>query len=71
MDPIHPILPTQVTIPPVTPAPMTGRIDREKRRDQDAEKRPRDRRVPQNDGEPDAGDAVDVDDGGHHIDLTA
>ena len=35
MDPIHPIIPQPPTIPPVTPAPSSGRIDREGRRDAD------------------------------------
>jgi hypothetical protein len=36
MDPIHPIIPQQPTIGPVTPAPTAARIDREHRRDADA-----------------------------------
>jgi hypothetical protein len=36
MDPIHPIVPQPPTIAPVPPAPMAGRIDRERRREPDS-----------------------------------
>lgn len=36
MDPIHPIIPQPPNIPPVAPSPMAGKIDRERRRDEDA-----------------------------------
>ncbi len=66
MDPIHPILPQPVNIPPVTRPPQVGRIDREDQRkheqDEDAAKRRR-RRQQSSDGT-----AVDV---GSHIDVTA
>jgi hypothetical protein len=32
MDPIHPILPQPINIPPVTQPPSIGRIDRDERR---------------------------------------
>jgi hypothetical protein len=32
MDPIHPILPQPLNIPPVTEPPSIGRIDRDERR---------------------------------------
>ena len=34
MDPIHPIIPQPPTIPPVAPSPMAGKIDRDRRRDE-------------------------------------
>jgi hypothetical protein len=36
MDPIHPIIPQSPNIPPVAPSPMAGKIDRERRRDENA-----------------------------------
>lgn len=33
MDPIHPILPQPLNVPPVMPAPSVGRINRDGRRD--------------------------------------
>jgi hypothetical protein len=77
MDPLHPIVPVAQNIPPVTPAPMAGRVDRDGGRNtQDPEQRRRKR-------EPAAhatvegtdyylDDAVDDDDdSGLHINVTA
>jgi hypothetical protein len=77
MDPLHPIVPVAQNIPPVTPAPMAGRVDRDGGRStQDPEQRRRKR-------EPAAhatvegtdyyvDDAVDDDDdSGLHISVTA
>jgi hypothetical protein len=36
MDPIHPIIPQPPNIPPVAPSPMSGKIDRERQRDEGA-----------------------------------
>lgn len=73
MDPIHPILPTQVTIPPVTPAPMTARIDRDARREAtEHDRRAREERRRRSASElPPEGEADDLDEDGPHIDLTA
>jgi hypothetical protein len=83
MDPIHPIIPQQPTITPVTPAPMGGRIDRDTPRNADLNRKRR-RRPPTeivgHDGV--ISDLVDYeeyddtrhdDDGGEglHVDVTA
>jgi hypothetical protein len=80
MDPIHPIVPVPPRIPPVTPAPMIGRVDRDAPRSADAEDKRRRRRA-QDDrdraahygGELDYGadDAGGEDDSGLHINVTA
>jgi hypothetical protein len=72
MDPIHPIIPLPPNIPPVTPAPLIGRIDREDRRrapdDEQRRRRPgarpttEDHPVDERDGD---------DDSGLHINVTA
>jgi len=87
MDPIHPIIPQQPTIPPVAPSPMAGKIDRARRRDEDAGGRYGRKRRPRPDatvsihGETPADDAswedydaggFDEDaDGGLHVDVSA
>lgn len=46
MDPIHPIIPVAPNIPPVTPAPLTGRVTRDGTRQRPGEERGRRRRAP-------------------------
>lgn len=71
MDPIHPIIPVPLNIPPVTAAPLSGRIDRDdRRRGLDDEKRRRRPAAPH--ATPPAGDQGDDDaDAGLHINVTA
>lgn len=80
MDPIHPIAPVPPRIPPVAPAPMIGRVDREAPRSAAGEDKRRRRRAPDDrepaahyDGALDyaADDADGEDDSGLHIDVTA
>lgn len=83
MDPIHPIIPQPPNIPPVTPAPTAGRIDREGKRQSDEwlDKRRRRRAVagpPNRADEGARGDTRDDHDddepelgAGPHIDVTA
>jgi hypothetical protein len=69
MDPIHPILPTPVNIPPILPSTGAGKINRDGGRDggaeghakRDAERRRRES-LPEEGGE---------DETGAHIDITA
>jgi hypothetical protein len=71
MDPIHPILPQPINIPPVTQPPSVGRIDRDERRkrgEQDDDAQEAQRRFSEEHGE--HADA-DADDRGPRIDLTA
>jgi hypothetical protein len=80
MDPIHPIIPQQPTIAPVTPAPTAGRIDRERRGNADAGRKRR-RQAPQDRARPELGapeadwfsqhDDDDDADTGVHVDITA
>jgi hypothetical protein len=77
MDPIHPIAPLPPTLPPVAPAPMIGRIDRDSPRGTPEQQRRR-RRPGQNPAgtDPDElGSATDErdgdDDSGLHINVTA
>jgi hypothetical protein len=70
MDPIHPILPVSPGVPTVVRAPVTGPVDRDKRRKQaaDADRRAREeRRHPADSEDPED----DVGGDGPHIDLTA
>jgi hypothetical protein len=70
MDPIHPIAPLPPNIPPVSPAPVIGRIDRgDPRRRAGDEQRRRRQRNPL----PHAVDEHEHDDGdsGSHINVTA
>jgi hypothetical protein len=74
MDPIHPIIPVQPRIPPITPAPLIGGIDRDRARGRpDADQRRRRRPGNSPVGESDyASEARDGDeDSGLHIDVTA
>ena len=70
MDPIHPIIPVPPNIPPVTPAPLIGRIDRDDAR-QSADEGKR-RRRPRPEPALDATETLDGDDDtGLHISVTA
>ncbi len=61
MDPIHPILPQPVNLPPILPASRLGRIDRDQR----------ERRNPQQD-EPEPDEREDDDlQGESHVDISA
>lgn len=77
MDPLHPIVAIPPNIPPVTPAPMVGRVDRDGSRAGDGQDKRR-RRRPTDPGsasydEPDypAEDPDDENDSGLHINVTA
>jgi hypothetical protein len=69
MDPIHPILPQPVNLPPIQPSTGVGKINRDAGRDggagrqakRDAERRRRE-------SQPEAGGE---DEGGAHVDITA
>jgi hypothetical protein len=72
MDPIHPIIPVSPNIPPITPTPLIGRIDREGRRPGPDEDRRRRRRPRQADPTFPASNHPDgEDDSGLHVDVTA
>jgi hypothetical protein len=80
MDPIHPIVPLPPAIPPVTAAPMVGRIDRDNAQDNPGEDKRRRRRK---EAEPGADEPTQdaaryepvgpdgEDDQGLHIDVSA
>jgi len=71
MDPIHPIAPPPQPLPPVTPAPTAGRIDRDTpRAEQGPERRRRRRPAPERHSGHREDPAPDAD-GGVHIDVTA
>jgi hypothetical protein len=76
MDPIHPIVTPPPVLPPITPAPMAGRIDREGPRGDGGEQGRR-RRKPRSAGAEDRQDYSFEDDGdddageGFHISVTA
>lgn len=70
MDPIHPILPTPPTFPPVAPAPkVQGAIRDEARDTGDHERRRRPPRQAESESDL-TGPEVD-DDGASHVDVTA
>ena len=72
MDPIHQILPVAPSIPPVTPAPLIGGIDRDARRGGPDEERRRRRQRRPEDSAPEASGLGDGEDGsGLHVDVTA
>jgi hypothetical protein len=72
MDPIHQIVPVAQSIPPVTPAPLIGGIDRNGRRGGPDEKRRRRRQPRPEDRVSEAPDGRDGEsDSGLHIDVTA
>jgi hypothetical protein len=79
MDPLHPIVPVPPNIPPVTPAPMAGTVNREGARNK-ADQDKRRRRRPEADAAAHASvegadyyldDPGDDDDSGLHINVTA
>jgi hypothetical protein len=70
VDPIHPILPTPPTFPPVAPAPGVRRVTRDG--NQGAGGQERRRRPPRLlQDEPDPGREDVDDDGASHVDVTA
>ena len=83
MDPIHPIIPQPPNIPPVAPSPMSGKIDRERQRDEKpgGKRRPRPDATVSIHGETpadgaswedyDAGSFDEDADGGVHVDVSA
>jgi hypothetical protein len=81
MDPLHPIVAIPPNIPPVTPAPTAGRVDRDGARTGADQERRRRRRPPGGGGENSAAsydgfdypldDADDEDDSGLHVNVTA
>ncbi len=72
MDPIHQIVPVAPSIPPITPAPLIGGIDREDRRRGTDEERRRRRRPRPEDPTSVASEQRDgEDDSGLHVDVTA
>jgi hypothetical protein len=72
MDPIHQIVPVAPSIPPITPTPLIGGIDREGRR-RGPDEEPRRRRQPRPEDPTSApSDGRDgEDDSGLHVDVTA
>ena len=69
MDPIHQIVPVAPSIPPITPTPLIGGIDREgRRRGTDEEKRRRRQARPE---DPASAQPDGEDDSGLHVDVTA
>jgi hypothetical protein len=80
MDPLHPIVPIGPNIPPITPAPMAGRVDRDRSRAGTGQDKRRRRRAQEESRAPLAGsegldylvdDADGEDDSGLHINVTA
>jgi hypothetical protein len=77
MDPLHPIIPIQPNIPPIAPAPMVGRLDRDAPHTGAGQDKRRRRRAPADSGASSPGQdsldygADDEVDGGLHIDVTA
>ena len=74
MDPLHPIVPIGPNIPPITPAPMVGRLDRDGSHTADGQDKRRRRRPPADTapGHDSLEYAADDElDGGLHIDVTA
>jgi hypothetical protein len=69
MDPIQQIVPVAPSIPPITPAPLIGGIDREDRRRGSDEERRRRRRAHPTDPPADQPDGEA--DSGFHVDVTA
>ncbi len=72
MDPIHQIVPVAPSIPPITPAPLIGGIDREdRRRGTDEERRRRRRPRPEDPTSAASEERDGEDDSGLHVDVTA
>jgi hypothetical protein len=69
MDPIQQIVPVAPSIPPITPTPLIGGIDREDRRRGTQEERRRRRQARPED--PAARQRDGEDDSGLHVDVTA
>jgi hypothetical protein len=69
MDPIHQIVPVAPRIPPITPTPLIGGIDREDRRRRTDEDRRRRRHARPEDPASDGREGED--DSGLHVDVTA
>jgi hypothetical protein len=72
MDPIQQIVPVAPSIPPITPTPLIGGIDREDRRRGADEERRRRRQPRHEDAASAPSDERDgEDDSGLHVDVTA
>lgn len=74
MDPIHPILPQPPNIPPVTPSPRAGSVDRDGQRRREPEEEKRRRRpgsVPEDELAPELDSGEDDHGSAAHIDVTA
>jgi hypothetical protein len=69
MDPIHQIVPVAPSIPPITPTPLIGGIDRENRRRGSEQERRRRRQARPED--PSSVEREGEDDSGLHVDVTA
>ncbi|HSC04564.1 MAG TPA: hypothetical protein VLC49_14640, partial [Solirubrobacteraceae bacterium] len=70
-DPIHPIIPVAPNIPPITPAPLIGRIDRDGRRRGPDEDRRRRQPRPDDATSQTSGERDDEGEMGLHVDVTA
>lgn len=69
MDPIHPILPVPVNIPPVRPSTGVGKINRDAGRDDGADQQAkRDAERRRRESQPETGGE---DEGGPRVDITA
>jgi hypothetical protein len=72
MDPIHQIVPVAPSIPPITPAPLIGGIDREHpRRGPDEDRRRRRQPRPEDPTSAPSDERDGDDDSGLHVDVTA
>ena len=71
MDPIHPILPQPVNIPPVMPSPGVGRVDRDGARDGRADQQARREAQRRRRELQPEGAREREDDAGSHVDVTA
>jgi hypothetical protein len=72
MDPIHQIVPVAPRIPPITPAPLIGGIDRDNRRRGTDDGQRRRRQGRPEDPAPQPSDGREgEDDSGLHVDVTA
>jgi hypothetical protein len=72
MDPIQQIVPVAPSIPPITPAPLIGGINREdRRRGADDEHRRRRQPRPEDPASASTDERDGEDDSGLHVDVTA
>jgi hypothetical protein len=72
MDPIQQIVPVAPSIPPITPAPLIGGIDREdRRRGADDERRRRRHARPEDPASAPSDERDGDDESGLHVDVTA